>query len=215
MVSEKTGRPASEIPDATEQHDLDRALPARLDSSVFVGAAGLAEALARRVAPQGSRGADVPLPAPALFAIGSRDPVTMAQMSGLKGRAITEAPNGALPAAITVDPTLQILQMTAGESALPPELAGARFAEAVAALVQKTAPATLMACGGETAAAITRLANCGRLEVLGEALPGLPVSRMLDGCSGLTLVTKSGGFGTPETLVKLVEKLVTSQLETA
>lgn len=38
------------------------------------------------------------------------------------------------------------------------------------------------------------------LELLGEALPGLPIAR----AGGLTVVTKSGGFGDPDTLSTLL-----------
>ena len=77
-------------------------------------------------------------------------------------------------------------------------------------MIAQTAPRTLLACGGESAAAILRILDCGLLQVEGEALTGLPVSTLMDGRKGLRLITKSGGFGVPETLVQVAEKLVNS-----
>ena len=63
---------------------------------------------------------------------------------------------------------------------------------------------TLLGCGGETADAILGALGVGVLEVEGEILPGVPVSRMvLDGRT-VRLVTKSGGFGDADALVAVV-----------
>lgn len=49
----------AEIPQAASDADIDAALPAGLDQRLYVGAAGLAEALARRLAPAAATG-DLP-----------------------------------------------------------------------------------------------------------------------------------------------------------
>ena len=63
---------------------------------------------------------------------------------------------------------------------------------------------TLLACGGETADAILGSLGVGILEVEGEALPGVPVSSMVVGGRRTRLVTKSGGFGAPDALARIV-----------
>ena len=63
----------------------------------------------------------------------------------------------------------------------------------------------MLACGGETADAILCALGQGVLEVEGEILPGVPVSRMVIGQQRLQLVTKSGGFGAKDALVSIVD----------
>ncbi|NCO21584.1 MAG: hypothetical protein GW905_06185 [Rhodobacterales bacterium] len=205
-VASKIGvRGAGTILDAARQEDLDAAVATADLSTLFVGAAGLAEALARRVA---GRSGSVPPPhaaAPALLVIGSRDPVTLVQ---LKGFDPVLAPNGVVPALPCDTAPILMVQMSPGKEPVTPELAGKTFAEGIRALLMRRKPATLLVCGGESAAAVLRELNCTLVEVAGEILPGLPVSRMIDGRPGLTLITKSGGFGMPDTLHEVARKLV-------
>ena len=65
---------------------------------------------------------------------------------------------------------------------------------------------TLIACGGETAAAILTQLGVDQAEVLGLALPGVAVVQAaLPGLRNLMVVTKSGGFGAADTLAQLVD----------
>ncbi|AUH33316.1 four-carbon acid sugar kinase family protein [Paracoccus tegillarcae] len=202
-VADAIGLPAH-IPDTASDADLDLALPADLRDMMYVGAAGLAEALARRL-PPGPRPPQIALPLPALLAIGSRDPVTLTQidMSGLQP---VPAPNGQVPDLATAPLTL--VQMTSGDHPITGAVAGQNFATGIAGQIQRSRPASLFACGGETAHAILRKLDIRALNLLGEVLPGLPVSRSLNG--NLTLLTKSGGFGGPDTLARLADKFVKS-----
>ena len=214
-VATALNRPA-EIPDIRTDADFDEALPDDLEGTLFVGAAGLAEAIARRLAGDpaigGQAGERVPesgspvlakpvLARPVLAAIGSRDPVTLRQIAALDKDALVIAPNGAVPE-VRVAP-LVVVQMAQGDDAIAPREAENRFSGGVCDLVGALKPATLFACGGESAAAILRRLGVGLLELKGEALPGIPVSRALDGAVALDVVTKSGGFGTADTLVRL------------
>ncbi len=203
-VTDRIGR-AVAVPDTPDQASLGAQLPDRLEETVFVGAAGLAEALARRLWPAPQPRA-LPRPGlPALLAIGTRDPVTSAQIAALGDVPLAEAPNGACPA--LPDVPLLLLRMTQGSEAIDGAQAGAAFAETIATAHDRLHPATLFACGGESAAALLARLKIGQLDVLGEALPGVPVARCADG-PPLLLITKSGGFGPPDTLVKLVKFLV-------
>lgn len=63
----------------------------------------------------------------------------------------------------------------------------------------------VVAAGGETASAVCRALPGERLEIQEEVLPAIPLSRVVG--RNLRLVTKSGGFGSPETLRVVVEYL--------
>jgi uncharacterized protein YgbK (DUF1537 family) len=65
-------------------------------------------------------------------------------------------------------------------------------------------PRTILATGGDTAAGVLEQLDCHVLEVGGEAAPGIPWSRLPD---GVTLVTKSGGFGAETALLDLLRPL--------
>ena len=204
VVAERIGR-AVTVPDTPDQASIDAQLPEKLEETIFVGAAGLAEALARRLWPAPQMRA-LPRPGlPALLAIGSRDPVTSAQIDALGDVPLAEAPNGACP--ILPDVPLLLLRMTQGAKAIDGAQAGAAFAETVARAHAQLRPATLFACGGESAAALLARLQISELDVLGEILPGVPVARCANG-PPMLLITKSGGFGPPDTLVKLVKFLV-------
>ncbi|WP_417695204.1 four-carbon acid sugar kinase family protein [Roseibium sp.] len=209
-VAERTQCPLSAIVDVTEDADLDAAVLNHGAETLFVGAAGLAEALARRFAPARVKEFDCDLQGPALFAIGSRDPITLAQIETLKVAGIVPMPlpNGHADTAAALPAALQVLQLTQGPETLDGQTVAQQFADTCSQFIARFEPQTLVASGGETAAEIARQLGCGVLQVLGERLPGLPVSTMVDGRPGMTVITKSGGFGTPETLVKLAQNFI-------
>lgn len=59
--------------------------------------------------------------------------------------------------------------------------------------------------GGETAAAVCAALPESRLEIAEEVLPAIPCHQLVG--TSLRLVTKSGGFGAPDTLVRIAEYL--------
>ncbi|MFN2275672.1 MAG: nucleotide-binding domain containing protein, partial [Anaerolineales bacterium] len=60
--------------------------------------------------------------------------------------------------------------------------------------------------GGATALAVCRELGAGALEIGHQALPGVPLGRILDGeCQEMWVVTKAGGFGGHLALVRIVE----------
>lgn len=210
-VAGALGGLAAEIVDSRSDGDLDAALRGPLDERLLVGAAGLAEALARLLRPHDADGAQPRLRSPALFAIGTRDPVTLAQVEALIAARpeveVVSAPNGLAPAAAGSDAALRLLRMVPGEVPVPQDEAAARFAEAAVSMLGFAPAATLVASGGECADAILRRLGIGLLAVEGEILPGIPVSAAFDGGPALRIVTKSGGFGGRETLVALARLL--------
>lgn len=199
-----------EVPDAATDADLDRVVAMSMSGGLvlLVGAAGLAAALARHLCP-GARTAPIgKLPTPLLLAIGSRDPITLAQLDALRTAGVRElpAPDGRVdvPTGDVLHDAL-VLRLVAGSDPFDPHRANAFFAASVSEIARSVDVGTLLACGGETADAILGSLGVGVLEVEGEALPGVAVSSMVVSGRRTSLITKSGGFGAPDALVRIVD----------
>lgn len=203
---------AATIPEIATQADIETALA--LPHDLPVGARGLAEAMARAMAPH-SYLPDTSLPdARAYCIIGSTDPITLAQLAFLRARVsdltYIAAPNGVGPAQLPLPSPLTVLQATPGEA--PAD--GTSVAKALAGTLARLDPprgSLVVVSGGETAQIILGQLGIHVLNLVGEALPGLPLSR----ARGLTVVTKSGGFGTEETLQVLFAPLHAHEERTA
>lgn len=190
-----------DVPDAISDADLDR-LAALIQPGIPVAAArGLAAALARRLHP-----GRLPVPARLQcgligFAVGSRDPVTTAQVAQLQhegGPRLILAPDGDVPD--FPDPGPFVIQATAGAGA-EGKAVSARLAKGVARHIPGLT--SLVLTGGETAAAVLETLGIRLLQVEGEVLPGLPFCRAAGRPQFPALITKSGGFGPPDTLLRL------------
>ncbi len=72
-----------------------------------------------------------------------------------------------------------------------------------AALVSDLKPAALFLTGGDIARAACTALGIGRFTVIDELEPGIPLSR----AGALTLITKAGGFGSPDSLVRIEGRL--------
>src|SRR5690606_32112609 len=87
------------IPDIHAQADIEAALHGGFD--LLVGARGLAEAMARRMAPVSRTPETVPPLGPAYCVIASTDPITLQQLDRLRRRhpdlTTIAAPNGVAP----------------------------------------------------------------------------------------------------------------------
>lgn len=198
--------PIWDFPDARTDADLNAIVNSASAGTLFCGARGLAEALARKLAPGGviaNFGGKL-LPHPILFAIGSRDPITLAQVEAFREAApkisYVIAPNGLLAPSLLPEGEL-ILQTAPGEDAVASAMVTQVFARAVAA---RGAPgrACLVLSGGETAAATLSRLGIGILEIVGEPEEGMPASVPF-GLNGPVIVTKSGGFGGKDALIRL------------
>ena len=200
-IADRLGRHAAtaRIPDVEVDADFDQALLQPHDLSV--GARGLAQAIARAMAPD-AVAPDLGLSATAAYCVvGSTDPITLAQLDHLR-RTIPDltdiaAPNGVAPPT-TAKSALTIIQAVPGaEPATGPSVA----AELAASLQRLSPPkgSLLVVSGGATAQTVLQMLGIEMLEVLGEIQPGFPIA-----CGGgLTVVTKSGGFGEPDSLSRL------------
>jgi len=69
----------------------------------------------------------------------------------------------------------------------------------------------LVIFGGDTAFAVLSAAGSTVIEACGELLPGIPISRFRHGGREIGLVTKAGGFGSPDVLRLIREALEKAQ----
>jgi uncharacterized protein YgbK (DUF1537 family) len=202
------------IADASTEAELDALVAATLGhgGQLLAGARGLAGALARRLSgvPEPSR-TTPRLGLPVAMAVGSRDPITVAQVAELRrarpGVATVSAPNGRFEGE-SPRTELVVLQATPGEAAADPAAVQEAFA---ASFVPKFTHdrRTLVLTGGATAAAVLERLDAGVLELWAEAAPGVPISRVSGNQDRPDIVTKSGGFGSARTLLDIVELCTT------
>lgn len=197
---------ALDFPDAETDAALDEILRDwHPETTLLVGARGLSAALARLMAPGAQKPILLPLPLPMAFAIGSRDPITLAQVTAMLDKfpdaQLIPAPNGA--AQMHSTGPFDLLHLTPGTPLIPSQQATTAFARSFVAQIAPNR-ATLVLTGGETAAAVLQEMGTGLLQVLGEALPGLPLCRVPDQRDAALILCKSGGFGSPDTLLRLL-----------
>lgn len=189
------------IPDVASQAELEDAL-ARAPDALPVGARGLAEALAKHLAPAGAAKASRLAPSRVIFVIGSRDPITLEQVAQLKA-ARAELAAVRLPADSGGEPRrmpIMLIEAT-GAAAAPAEVA-----RELAGAVRRLGPEAgdvLVVSGGSTAQAVLGQLGVNALELIGEALPGLPIAR----AGKFNIITKSGGFGDRRALARLADLL--------
>ena len=207
-IAGRLGRHASAavIPDAKTQADIEQAVSEQ-DYDLLVGARGLAEAVAAAMAPDASRVPARAIDGPAICVIGSTDPITMEQIERLRAYcpdlAYIAAPDGKLPDILPSPARLTLLQaVPGGATTADPADVAKRLSDGLMRL-QPRPGTTLFISGGATAQTVLRNIGITVLELLGEALPGLPIAR----ANGFTIITKSGGFGNAGTLVDLLGHL--------
>jgi uncharacterized protein YgbK (DUF1537 family) len=161
-------------PDATREEDLDliaAGLIPRGRRVLWVGSGGLAAALARCLG-QPCTPAPPPRTGQVFFCIGSDHPVTLAQQSALAA----------------ARPGRHVLQRVPRGTSFEPNFPGQ--------------PAALFLSGGDTASLVCRAIGAQRIELCAEIVPGVPRGILRGGMfDGLSVVTKSGGFGDPDALI--------------
>ncbi|MAS43596.1 MAG: hypothetical protein CML46_20650 [Rhodobacteraceae bacterium] len=174
------------IGDVTTPADLGRAVAALRDapSMLWAGSRGLAEALSRAL--QGE-GALLPLPRIATVINGTATEASRAQIERARGlfgpRCTLVDP---VPRAATPEATLHAIASAAAGIDAGPDRA-------------------LMVIGGDTLSALLEACGAVGLDCLGEVGPGLPLSRIRGGrLDGVEMLTKSGGFGDADLLVRIV-----------
>jgi D-threonate/D-erythronate kinase len=203
--------------DAESEDDLQALVAAgeRLAAPVlWCGSAGLARALAGTPA----RSALPRLEPPLLLVIGSHHPVTLAQIQALAEHApdvvvrVRHAEQEALePSIRTAVPILA----DAGRAALVLEVPDGTGAEVAAPFFDRVLtaaascldrPRSLVVTGGATLHRLVGAIGARSLLVTGEPLPGVPRSVLRGGdWDGAVVISKSGAFGDPGLLIRLLE----------
>lgn len=177
------------MPDADDRAALDRIASTAPPDALWVGAAGLAAALAvlgdgqvkvRSGFDEGGR---------VIFVIGSAHPRAGAQI-----KALEDAGFGPV---LLARPPRRTNALT-----IPAALAARAMS-----VIDARQPDVVVASGGETALALIRALGVGNLQVLGQPTPGICAARLSYAGRSLLLVTKAGGFGGKAVFVDLVYKL--------
>jgi D-threonate/D-erythronate kinase len=211
------------VADATREEDLEALVRAVADPSevLWAGSAGLALALAN-VYPGPHAGATPASPAPVhgvLVVVGSLSGVARGQLRSLsEGYGCRAVPVAGEPG--TVEEALGLARealveggcvvVHSAEERDPSGAAGSvveALAEVAAGLSEEGLIDALVLTGGETAVGVGRRLGAVGIRLEGEVEPGIPVGTLI-GPSPYRVVTKAGGFGGPDTLVRVVEKLL-------
>ena len=183
--------------------------PAAWPEVIAVGSGGLAAALGREVgtlagptevtidavereAPADPASVSDDRPARTVVAVSSQHPISLAQVRKLTAAGLPD--------------TEIVLPQVPGEISL--EAAVADFVHRVRAAVRRPGDLDLVLVGGDGAGVILDALGAKALVVRRTLIDGCPLSTILGGdADGMRVVTKSGGFGTAETLVDIVGRL--------
>lgn len=207
--------------DAETDADLDAIVAAAIghDSPVlWVGSGGLAAALGRALG--GLPPARPSLPLPLLGLVGTDHPIMRGQLAGLPDRPV-EFTDQPVEECAMLARRLASRGHAFAQGHLPVGLeraeARARITAIFGSLVARMPrPGALFVSGGETLRGLMAPLGVERIEVMGEWEPGAPVSRLAGGrWAGLPLVSKSGAFGAPDFLTRLVASLQPAAVEPA
>lgn len=203
--------------DCETDHDLARLAAAGLALEgpvLFVGAAGLAAALAGALAP--ASGGDImvkpALHGPLLGLIGSDHPAMRGQLARV-GEHVFRLTAGDDAAARRITQHLAETGVALVTADLPAgidrEAARARIDALFADLAPRLPrPGLLFVSGGETLRALAGGLGIESLAIAGEFQPGAPVSTLIGGrWSGLATLSKSGAFGAADFLEILIGSL--------
>ena len=186
------------LPEVTSHDALSAAL-AEQPYSLLIGARDLAGALAKKW--QLESHSPTPLNGNIALAIGSRDPITLKQIE-LLPKSIYQyvaAPSGvASTQDVVADANITLLHATEGKQAVTSAELDRAFAQSFAPLANHSH--SLVLSGGATAEALLNALEIGVLQLEGELLPGIPVAKGKQ----WRIATKSGGFGQPDTLCRLL-----------
>ncbi len=201
--------PAHLVCDAATPADMEaiaRCVLAAGRGVLACGSGGLAQALAALLDRPAKVAARIFAAGPLLCVVGSRTPQAQAQVAALAGAgetAVVEVSPG-----VEVDaPRAPVVVLRPGAAQGDPAVVAAALAAAAATVVREIAPAALVMTGGDTALACFRRLGADAVEVADEILPGLALGRIRTGGRTLAVVTKAGGFGDDDVLLRLRDRL--------
>lgn len=187
------------IPDISTPAEMRAALAGIDAGALLVGARGLAEALAIEMSGQDQPQPVRPRAARALMVVGSRDPITLAQVARAGSATFAPAPLGDLAQPEDLaEVACLLVQAMPGDAPRTGEAVAQALARSVHPHLTRDRQAMLLT-GGATAEAVLAEMDITTLSLRGECLPGLPVAHAGDRC----IIAKSGGFGDEYTLATL------------
>ncbi|MDQ8034502.1 MAG: nucleotide-binding domain containing protein, partial [Bordetella sp.] len=103
------------------------------------------------------------------------------------------APNG----------TLMLLAPQGHADGLDADTVARRLGELAAAIVTRAGACGVVATGGDGAREVLRALQAGGIDLADEVMGGVPLGTLTGGAAvGLPIVTKAGGFGTEDVLVR-------------
>jgi uncharacterized protein YgbK (DUF1537 family) len=211
------------IVDASSESDLDHLVDSAKGSDrvLWVGSPGIAQALARAYpGPRRTLPGDVPNAAKPLILVGSLHPSSRAQVATLavvrQARIIeidptcisTHREDAEIARACTqcLDLHDKAVPVVISSAASPITGAAGPTAVLLARVAQhlraKGAIDGLIATGGDTAIAVARSFGATGLRLWRDLEPGVPFGTLL-GSDPMPIITKAGGFGDSETLIRL------------
>ena len=204
------------LPDAETEADLNLLAQVGLQLGrdvLWFGSAGLSHAFAQMEwMPDHAMMQHTPQAAgPVVFCIGSDHPVTQRQIQYLKREgAVVEVYLGATACQdmrLALRDSSNILVCMDAEQYDP-----AKIGDWLRPVVQSIA--ALVLSGGDTAAMVCDALAVETIELGGELLPGIPSGWLRGGpADGLTVATKSGGFGQEDALLRIAQ-LLQSEIRT-
>jgi len=179
----------------------------RAPGALLCGSAGLAAASA-----PGLGGTAQPTPQPecrrVLVVAGSRSPVAREQVRVLARRPGVVRVSLADPPGKTVAEAALLAAPPSAPETRETPIVARTLAQAAAALHAASPFDGLILTGGETALQLLAALEASGVDLLGEALPGMPLCIARGGAAaGASIVTKAGAFGEPDTLARLVRRL--------
>ncbi|OZI24340.1 hypothetical protein CAL18_10635 [Bordetella genomosp. 7] len=205
------------VVDAQTTGELDRLAQAIVlmgERALPVGSGGLAIPLARQWASAESQGTVIVVvtsqhsasrrQAQALQAAGARTwSPSLAQLADANAWRDWSAQVCESEAAASGPGTLLLLAPEGRRDDLESDVVAARLGELVGRLIQGDAAAGVVATGGDGASAVLAALQAGGIALVDEVMGGVPLGTLTGGrAAGLPIVTKAGGFGTDDVLIR-------------
>jgi uncharacterized protein YgbK (DUF1537 family) len=192
---------------------------------LWVGSAGLAGALAAMMQTQGRTHTARLLPGtrPILVVVGSTHPTSREQLEALGDKRVQVSPThlqaGSFALEQVIDQIIKAL-LHEGQAILTVDsfpMDGAIIEDALGEVVASvaaylTAAPHLVLTGGDTARAVLKRLGIARLHIVGAVAPGIPIAETADGA--MRVISKAGGFGTADALLRAVRILQERESET-
>ncbi len=208
------------IPDCQKESDLNELMAqsvAAPSDFIYLGASSLAGELAQSMPHRHPTPGPAPKPvieAPVILIVGSRDPISLAQVDHLRHNAPEiehlKSPNGTAVEQLTSKKNV-LLQCCSGNTSEPSHDVETRFAKTAAEVIAATEPRTIIITGGNTAHNVLSEIGVEAVSPIAELFAGVPMSRTLRSKKSRLILTKSGGFGQQDMLTRIFRSVHTKQ----